>query len=440
MDDLNQVAAVSAYERAIAAIAEAVSADEVMGIRDEAERMRVYARQAKNRQMIADAMEIQLRAERALGGMLIAAKEAGQMGRGGAFNAKNGDGTFQGGTFRLAEVGVDRKLSMRAQQLAGADDVSFADMLGRARDKIVSGGAIVVNPFKDLTTQGKKDRRAEREVELARKLQAMPDKRYGVIYADPEWRFEPRSRETGMDRAADNHYPTSELEEIKARDVAGIAADDCVLFLWATAPMLPQALEVMAAWGFEYITHMIWRKLYPGSQTGTGYWFRGVHELLLVGRRGDIPAPAMGEQWASVKPADVGDHSEKPDIFRQMIEQYYPNLPKIELNARRTAKGWDLWGYEAPEDDATESAAPVLDTAKPLYAALIAAALPKFTRETAAPIMRERYGSEGAKGLAPVLDRPVGTIKRWALELGLSDRERLKDTANFARQHVGAKS
>jgi hypothetical protein len=90
--------------------------------------------------------------------------------------------------------------------------------------------------------------RGEREARLGARQCALPLRRYGVILADPEWRFEPYSRETGMDRSADNHYPTSSLDAIKARDVPSIAADDSVLFLWATVPMLPQALEVMAAW------------------------------------------------------------------------------------------------------------------------------------------------------------------------------------------------
>src|SRR5690606_33052257 len=109
--------------------------------------------------------------------------------------------------------------------------------------------------------------------------------------------------ETGLDRAADNHYPTSELEDIKARGVADIAAEDCVLFLWATAPMLPQALEVMNAWGFTYRSHVIWRKSEGADAElvlGNGYWFRNGHELLLVGARGNVPAPAMGTQFPSV--------------------------------------------------------------------------------------------------------------------------------------------
>ena len=117
-----------------------------------------------------------------------------------------------------------------------------------------------------------------------------------MILADPEWRFEPWSRETGMDRAADNHYPTSDFALIKTREIASIAAADSVLFLWATAPMLLQALEVMRAWGFAYKTQAMWAK----DRIGTGYWFRNKHELLLVGTRGDVPAPAPGTQWESL--------------------------------------------------------------------------------------------------------------------------------------------
>ena len=152
------------------------------------------------------------------------------------------------------------------------------------------------------------------------------------------------SRDTGLDRDASNHYPVQALEQIKALDVASIAAPDCVLFLWATAPMLPEALEVMAAWGFEYRTNFVWTK----DRAGTGYWARNQHEHLLVGVTGDVPAPAPGAQWSSLIPAPVREHSRKPDEARRMIEAYYPTLPKIELFARGEARpGWDTWGNEA---------------------------------------------------------------------------------------------
>jgi N6-adenosine-specific RNA methylase IME4 len=209
-----------------------------------------------------------------------------------------------------------------------------------------------------IRNEVKAERRATRERELGEKQ--LPQQKFGVIVADPEWRFEPWSRVTGLDRAADNHYPTSCTEVIAARDVPSIAADDCVLFLWATAPMLPHALTVMAAWDFDYKSHIVWAKIRGENgarAVGTGYWFRNCHELLLVGTRGNIPAPAMGSQWLSVIEAIVRGHSTKPESILKMIEEYFPTLPKIELNRRGPARlGWKAWGNEA-EQPITESAA-----------------------------------------------------------------------------------
>lgn len=194
--------------------------------------------------------------------------------------------------------------------------------------------------------QAKQARRAEREQQLAAKTQALPDAKFNVVYADPEWTFQPWSRETGLDRSASNHYPTSPLDVIKQRDVPSIAAKDCVLFLWATPAMLPEALAVMQAWGFVYKSHLTWVK----DKLGLGYWFRNQHELLLVGTRGCIPAPAPGTQWPSVIQAPRGAHSAKPEPVLELIESYFPNLPKIELNRRGPARpGWSAWGLEAEE-------------------------------------------------------------------------------------------
>jgi N6-adenosine-specific RNA methylase IME4 len=192
-------------------------------------------------------------------------------------------------------------------------------------------------------TQIKQARRAAKESALAAKQLALPDRRYGVIVADPPWRWEPYSRETGMDRAADNHYATAGTGDIAALPVASIAAVDSVLFLWAISSMLPQALYVMQRWGFEYKSAYVWVK----DRIGLGYWARGKHEHLLIGTRGDVPAPAPGTQWASVIEAPVGAHSVKPNAALEMIEGYYPNLPKIELHRRGPARpGWDAWGDE----------------------------------------------------------------------------------------------
>jgi N6-adenosine-specific RNA methylase IME4/ParB-like chromosome segregation protein Spo0J len=194
----------------------------------------------------------------------------------------------------------------------------------------------------------KAQRRAQRERELGSVQCAQPTKKYGVIVADSEWRFEPWSRETGMDRAADNHYPTSCLDVIKARDVASIAADDCALFLWSTAPMLPQALEVITAWGFKYVARVVWFKQRTGDAHGTGYWFWNETEICLLGIQGNVPCPAPGNQWRDAIHAPVGEHSAKPEELLELVEAYFPNLPKIELNRRGPPRpGWDGWGNEA---------------------------------------------------------------------------------------------
>lgn len=216
----------------------------------------------------------------------------------------------------------------------------------------------VVKEDRDKKQAAKAERRDGKERDLGARIAAgnaalvaagQAGRIYPVIYADPEWRFEPRSRATGMDRAPENHYPTTPTSEIRQRPVAQIAARDAVLFLWATAPMLPDAFAVMESWGFTYKTNAIWVKRRPGNARGPGYWLTGEHEILMIGTRGNPPAPAQGAQWPSVFIAPVGEHSAKPTRAYELIESYFPTLPKIELNARTRRAGWDVWGAEAPE-------------------------------------------------------------------------------------------
>ena len=189
----------------------------------------------------------------------------------------------------------------------------------------------------------KKVMREQKEKELAHKSieQSLEweEEVYGVIYADPPWRFDTFS-ENGMDRSADNHYPTMTTDDLVELDVP--AADDCVLFMWATAPMMDQALWVMECWGFEYKSQIIWVK----DRIGTGYWARNKHEILLIGTKGNVPAPAMGTQPPSVIELPVGKHSEKPYMFGDMIEALFPTTPKVELFCRTPRKGWSSYGNE----------------------------------------------------------------------------------------------
>ena len=122
-----------------------------------------------------------------------------------------------------------------------------------------------------------------------------------------------------------------------------MATGDAVLFLWATAPLLPEALEAMSAWGFAYKTGAMWDKV----KIGMGYWFRGQHEHLLLGVRGDPPKPAASVRASSVIRSARGEHSAKPVEVYELIESYYPSLAKLELFSRSPREGWSAWGNQA---------------------------------------------------------------------------------------------
>jgi N6-adenosine-specific RNA methylase IME4 len=174
---------------------------------------------------------------------------------------------------------------------------------------------------------------------------ALPsDRKYPVILADPPWHFEVYNEDSGVERAAANHYPTMSLSEICELPIADLATPDAVLFLWTTAPHLHEAFEVLAAWGFQYVSNFVWVK----DKFGLGYWVRNQHELVLIARCGHMPTPAPTCRPPSVIQASTREHSRKPDEAYALIERMYPELPKIELFARDKREGWDRWGNEAP--------------------------------------------------------------------------------------------
>jgi N6-adenosine-specific RNA methylase IME4 len=324
------------YDAARRALAEAHRVDEVKDIRDKATAMRVYAKQAKDRQLIEHATEIRLRAERR-GGELLAEMAKNK----GAVPGKTGrkGRPVLDPTPKLKDLGVSKSESSLWQKLARIPEEQVEKLIAEAKQKATTS----IDQAVRVVT--KKARRAQREADHGARIAAVPDQKFGVIYADPLWRSEPYSRENGLDRAADNPCAAMDLDAITTLQVP--AANDAVLFLWATAPMLPQALEVMAAWGFEYKSNIVWIK----NQTDTGYWFDNKHELLLVAARGrNIPAAVSSDQYKSVIEAPIGEHFAKPAIFRAMIETLFPNIPKIELFARGgSIDGWTRWGNEVTE-------------------------------------------------------------------------------------------
>ena len=174
-----------------------------------------------------------------------------------------------------------------------------------------------------------------------------PDKKYNVIYADPPWYFKARSSK-GDGRNPNQHYDCMDLEDIKNLPVKDIADKDCILFVWVIDPMLPQAFEVITAWGFIYKTvAFTWAKTNSKSMgmfTGLGYWTRGNPEMCLLATKGKPKRVSKAVKQLVV--SERREHSRKPDRIRHDIVELCGDVPRIELFARQKAQGWDSYGNE----------------------------------------------------------------------------------------------
>jgi N6-adenosine-specific RNA methylase IME4/ParB-like chromosome segregation protein Spo0J len=185
--------------------------------------------------------------------------------------------------------------------------------------------------------------RKQRASALAATTKAIPAdaKRWPVLLVDPPWDYEVHAlgRQTSH---PSHHYPVMAPDDISALPVADLAANDCVLFLWATVPHLECAFDVIRAWGFEYKSSLVWDK----EMIGMRYWVRGQHEPLLIATKGNPPLPPTSAVPASVIRERRREHSRKPEASYAIIERMYPELPKLELFARQIRPGWDVWGNE----------------------------------------------------------------------------------------------
>lgn len=173
-------------------------------------------------------------------------------------------------------------------------------------------------------------------------------KKYGIVYADPPWRY--NNKPNG--RNPETHYPTMPLEEIKALPVGNLADKDCALFLWVTLPKLRDSFEVLDAWGFRFKTvAFVWIKLNRYKDTifwGMGYWTLSNAELCILATRGKPKRQRANIHQVIL--SRIEEHSKKPEEARLRIESLMGDLPRIELFARRTAPGWDVWGNEVTSD------------------------------------------------------------------------------------------
>lgn len=188
----------------------------------------------------------------------------------------------------------------------------------------------------------------------------LPNKKYSIIYADPPWDYGGKmqydksviksenkdfAREIFLSSASFK-YPTLKIKELKQLDVASIADDDCLLFMWTTGPQLANSISLGEFWGFEYKTvAFVWDKMIhnPGRYT------LSQTEFVLVFKKGRIPSPRGARNVRQYVAVPRGKHSQKPKEVIEGITKMFPKQEKIELFARENHEGWDNWGLEIPD-------------------------------------------------------------------------------------------
>jgi N6-adenosine-specific RNA methylase IME4/ParB-like chromosome segregation protein Spo0J len=257
-----------------------------------------------------------------------------------------------------AEAATLMNVSRSNVQRAAVVEREGAPELGAA----VERGLIPVSQAAQIASRSPEEQRAiverveagEKPVAAVRSIQreslgdrvaALPPNQFRVIYADPPWKYgdERGGLEGYSDSAAAAQYPTMPLADICAMNVKSMTAPDSVLFLWATFPLLPDAIEVVRAWGFTYKTAFVWDK----QRANMGNYHNACAELLIIATRGSC-TPEIDTRPPQVQAIARGKHSAKPEHFRELVDSMYPTGPRIELFRRGEApEGWIVWGNEA---------------------------------------------------------------------------------------------
>lgn len=175
---------------------------------------------------------------------------------------------------------------------------------------------------------------------------------FATILADPPWRFTNRTGKVAPEHRRLDRYSTMSLDAIKELPVSDVAAKNAHLYLWVPNALLPEGLEVMKAWGFRYVSNIIWakRRIDGGPDgRGVGFYFRNVTEILLFGVKGSMRTLSPGRSQVNMIETRKREHSRKPDEQYDVIGRCSPG-PYLELFARHPEPNWTVWGDEAAED------------------------------------------------------------------------------------------
>jgi N6-adenosine-specific RNA methylase IME4 len=195
-------------------------------------------------------------------------------------------------------------------------------------------------PKKEVKKIIQEAKKEERKETLQAKAKELPAEKFQVLYCDPPWQYS----NSGLNGSAESKYPTMATEDLCNMKIKTITAENAVIFMWATNPLLEDALKLMNAWGFEYKTNMVWTK--DRQNFGKlGFYIWGQHELLLIGVKGSMLP--IGDKPNSIITGSNNIHSKKPETVYEIIEQMYPELKYVELFARNTPReNWIKWGNE----------------------------------------------------------------------------------------------
>ena len=183
-------------------------------------------------------------------------------------------------------------------------------------------------------------------------LKRVGKKKFSTILADPPWQFQNRTGKVAPEHKRLNRYGTMPLSDICELPVAGISAETAHLYLWVPNALLPEGLEVMKAWGFQYKANLVWHKIRKDGGPdgrGVGFYFRNTTEIILFGVRGKKARTlAPGRSQVNIIKTMKREHSRKPDEQYELIEACSPG-PYLEMFARGPRKGWSTWGNQADE-------------------------------------------------------------------------------------------
>lgn len=377
------------YEAACRAISEALAIDEVVTLGKQADMLAAAARIAKNRQSELEWIEVRMRGERRLGELLRAQNETVGLNRGALRRGTQADPVDERPT--LSQMGIDRKLSSRAQKMAAVPKNEFEGLLDtwRTESQALNGRLTT-----DLLRVGAEERQrvARRDLQIAlsdKSAELTGTRRYAAIYFDPPWK-----RKQGItDRSYENHYTTMSWAEIVAwaASMRTRLLDDAWGFMWvprahafALHPVTyevmiddgslhdveiktPLAWAVARAMGFDaYSTGFDWTKTDEDhvDDAGMGILVRDQDEWLLMFKKGRGNAkPRTSEIFGSnhrERSKPLG-HSRKPQFYREMIAKMVgAGVPVLECFARHDEnfplpEGWDSWGNQAePTREAAE--------------------------------------------------------------------------------------